>query len=28
MSSSARDTNDASPKKKLSGMHSNFKVEW
>jgi len=27
MSSSGRDTNEASPKKNLSDTHSNFKVE-
>jgi len=28
MSSSGRDNNEASQKKKLSGTHSNFKLEW
>jgi len=28
MSSSGRDNNEASQKNKLSGAHSNFKVEW
>jgi len=28
MSSSDRDTNEASPKKKLSYTHSNFRAEW
>jgi len=28
MSSSGKDTNEASPKKKISGKHSNFRVEW